>query len=257
MATIRTGEDYEKLFNADVYIRNLFESSSKLLDDVFQFLLKELHDAFSKRTVKGQTVLEIGSGPTIHCVISASNYTEEIYMSEYSERLIERLRQWLNGDIDIQVKLVEMVCQIENLGESVEERVDRIKKKVKEISFIDVTKAGSLTGSHVPKQFDIIISSGCLESAGQTLELYKTCVQNIKSLLKNKGYLILFGNLNCSQLRLDNGDVFPIINLSEEDIKQLYTEAGFDMISLSTKLANPMNVNGTEAVFFMIAQKNE
>ena len=62
-------------------------------------LCRELHLDFKlSGNIKGGSLLDIASGPTIQSVISASEWFADITLSDFSETNMEELRKWLADD---------------------------------------------------------------------------------------------------------------------------------------------------------------
>lgn len=251
-ATIATGDEYEKQFNIDGYMKDLYKNTDPSIVALSEFFMKNLYKAFSDGKIKGKQ-LDIGPGPTVNCIISSCNYVDEIYMADYSKRHIEILNKWKNGDIAIQEKQIEYVLSLENKGQSVADRVQQMRSKVKDICFIDVTKQGTLKGENVPNQFDVITSCWCLDSCGQPLDTYKECAKTISSYLKPGGYFILCGNLDSTEFTIA-GDSFPIIKISEDEIRSIYESVGMNIISLTRENFVQKTFEG-ETLFSLTAQK--
>lgn len=163
---------------------------------------------------------------------------------------------WLKGEIEIQTKQIKYVCQLENEGQTVKDRVKQIRNKVKQICFIDVTKPGSLRGSDLPKEFDVVTSCWCLDSAGQSIETYKTCASHISSLVKKGGHFVLFGNVDCTLYTPENNDLFPSTNISEASVRKIYEDLGFKILSFKPRKFPLEQLKGPDPkVFCMVAQK--
>ena len=50
---------------------------------------------------KGQCLLDLGSGPGLKAVITASQWFEEIFLSDISKDNVAYLRKWLEGDAGV------------------------------------------------------------------------------------------------------------------------------------------------------------
>jgi hypothetical protein len=53
---------------------------------------------FHLGTVKGKRLLDMGCGPTIHNVMPAAKWFDEIILSDYTPANLEALKKWLNKD---------------------------------------------------------------------------------------------------------------------------------------------------------------
>lgn len=47
---------------------------------------------------RGELILDIGSGPVIYPVITASEWFEEIYLSDLSKANVEYQQKWIRGE---------------------------------------------------------------------------------------------------------------------------------------------------------------
>lgn len=143
--------------------------------------------------------------------------------------------------------------------QSAEDRSSYIRNKVKNIVPIDVTSSSPLDAKDVPKVFDVITSSLCLESPIPTVEGYQQNLKNIIPLLKKGGYLVIVGVLN--------EDMYPVgkfkfkcTKITKEELQDTYTKNGFKILSLKT-LKNSEFAFGKESPedfdieFVMVAEK--
>lgn len=131
-----------------------------------------------------------------------------------------------------------------------------MRSKVKQICYIDITKAGSLKGSDVPKQFDVVTSCFCLDSCGQPIETYKTCATNISSLVKIGGHFVLIGNLDSTLYTIKNSVQFINMDISEEIVRKIYQNVGFRILSIEThSFAVDCGKGSDTKLFCMYAQK--
>src|SRR3989338_6776464 len=61
------------------------------------FLMKFFHDAYLALP-DNLNILEVGGGPTIYQLISASSKAKEIIFSEYADENIAEVKKWLSAD---------------------------------------------------------------------------------------------------------------------------------------------------------------
>ena len=48
--------------------------------------------------VKGHRIIDIGCGPTIHSLIPAAKWFDELYLADFSPRNLQAVQQWLQRD---------------------------------------------------------------------------------------------------------------------------------------------------------------
>lgn len=92
-------EPYSTCFSPRNYLNFFYTHVGKLegKPDRMQFVLSSLHEIF-KLLGPISRLIDIGSGPSIHTVISASLRCDNITMSDYADHSREELQLWLNRD---------------------------------------------------------------------------------------------------------------------------------------------------------------
>jgi len=96
---------------------------------------------------------------------------------------------------------------------------------VKGILPIDVNAERPLGDWDNVTEFDIIISSYCIETAVGNVQEFSNAVKNVASLLKKDGHLVLLGGLGSSHYQV--GDyIFNSANVSKDDVEQSLQDAG-------------------------------
>ena len=74
---------------------------------------------------KGQRLIEVGTGPTLHTVLSACAHYQEIVLSDYTEVNRRELEKWLRseeGHFDWRAHM-QFVCELEGTRYCVEDGV--------------------------------------------------------------------------------------------------------------------------------------
>ncbi|XP_069138949.1 phenylethanolamine N-methyltransferase-like [Argopecten irradians] len=225
--------DYADHFDCEWYRDTYYGSVcvEGALGKVVKFDLDNYHAIFQSGKVKGKRLLDIGTGPCVHTIMSACRHVDDIYLSDYTAQNRKALTDWWKSDKTMLENITEYILRMENSGETVAERQKTMKGKVRAVLPIDVTQTKPLgTGCDVT-EFDIITSSLCLEAASRTLELYRRHAGNVTPLLKKGGHFILNGTLGESWYRVGDKK-FASLNLTKEDIESTYVSCGFDVISL-------------------------
>jgi len=62
----------------------------------------------------GKTLLDIGTGPSIHSIISPSQHFDEIYLTDYAECNRTILKDWIDGNRQNGLGLCDSVLKMEN-----------------------------------------------------------------------------------------------------------------------------------------------
>ncbi|KAM4704304.1 indolethylamine N-methyltransferase-like [Rhinophrynus dorsalis] len=230
-----TGKEvYQDEFDPTDYSVTYYDPECGILvtDGFLPFALRKLHEAFTIRGVKGETLIDIGHGPTIYQDLSACESFKEIIGADYTDRNREYYERTLRnepGTFDW-TPVIKAVCELEGKGTTVEEKREKLKNTVTKTVKCDVTKSNPMEPLIFPK-VDCIMTLGCLECACKDLDTYCNVLKNISTLLKIGGYLIITEILNCSIFML-GGKTFSCLTLTEEFMRKAITATGFDIVDL-------------------------
>ena len=66
--------------------------------------------------LKGKQLLDIGTGPVVHPVVTASKWFDKIYLSDFSSSNIEFLQRWRRGQSRHMEYLMKSFAQMEGNG---------------------------------------------------------------------------------------------------------------------------------------------
>ncbi|KAL1763605.1 indolethylamine N-methyltransferase, partial [Sigmodon hispidus] len=111
------GEDYENEFSPRDYLDTFynFDSGPEAERGIIKFSLQSLHQTFSAGGIKGDVLIDIGSGPTIYQLLSACEAFQEIILTDYTPQNLQELQKWLKkepGAYDWS-SIVQHVCELE------------------------------------------------------------------------------------------------------------------------------------------------
>uniref|UniRef100_UPI00358EA3B7 indolethylamine N-methyltransferase-like n=1 Tax=Myxine glutinosa TaxID=7769 RepID=UPI00358EA3B7 len=186
------GQDYHKYFNAKEYNKMYYtniEGHVGAHGAMMECVIRFYHKVFSQG-VRGQRLLDVGSGPTIYQVLSACENFEEIYLSDYIEQNRQQLQCWLEASPDAfdWNHIIKYVCKLEENEVSWEEKAAKLRKRVRAVMHCDVRHDPPLDTDRAP--FDCIISSFCLEAACTDEKNFIDAVTHLAKLLKPGGLLL-------------------------------------------------------------------
>lgn len=103
-----------------------------------------------------------------------------------------------------------------------------LRTKIKGVYKCDVNSS-TIIDPMLDKQVDAISSCTCLDSACSDIAAYQKAIQNMVSLLKTNGKLILVGVLNCQYYRV-GAEVFSSLLLNKSDVLCAINMAGLEML---------------------------
>ncbi|XP_068119870.1 nicotinamide N-methyltransferase-like [Hyperolius riggenbachi] len=253
-----TGPDfYQKNFDPKAYLAMYYPLEGGTVHEHLQFVLKRLARIFSSGKVKGETIIDIGTGPTIYQLLSACEAFNNVIVSDFTDKNREELKAWLinqPGAFDWS-PVVKYVCQLEGNRISWTEKEDRLRKAIKQVLRCDVMQNNPLSPVVLP-QVDCILSCLCLEGACKDVEAYVTALKNITNLLKPGGYLVLTGVLGSHYYMV--GEVwFSGLFLTEDIIKESLSGIGYIVENFETSAKQFWKeVSGFSDFFVLFARRS-
>lgn len=252
---ILPGKDFQQVDPIE-FLQYFYESPPTLeLRVGYNFILDTLHEIFSRDSIRGQSLLDIGTGPCLHTIVSACNSVKDIYLTDYSDKSIEFLKQWWKGERVIQQELIQYVLDKENQKETFENRNSILKQKVKDIVNMDITSPAPLQDLNIPTGYDVITSGFCLQMACQNVEQYIDCFKYIFSLLNNGGYLILVGDLSNPEIKFGESTIKPLL-MHRIDVQRIAETTGFVLVDWKELLQSSSDENFTgNSIFVMTGRK--
>ncbi|CAB1316960.1 unnamed protein product, partial [Coregonus sp. 'balchen'] len=197
------------------------------------FVLCQLSKTFSTGKYRGQRLVEVGTGPTIHTLISACEYYDEIVVSDY---------------VDSNRREIERTPAIVT---------DTLRQRVKQVLKCDICLENPFHPVTVPPA-DCVLSSLCLEAACKDRESYHRSLSSMVGLLRSGGVLVLIGDLDETYYTVGE-QRFDCVNLSEEFITETLSKLGMCVEEFTLQQAEDRDSNRKcdyAASFHLIAIKH-
>ncbi|XP_013388507.1 indolethylamine N-methyltransferase-like [Lingula anatina] len=248
--TLRSGNDYDSVFDPNAYLTLYYSDVEGYKAGLLQFRLKTLHEIFSTgrasvkekklemliltaSKIKGTRLLDIGTGPCIHSVISASKWFDEITLTDFADVNRRALKKWWleedgawNWD-----PFFKYVAKLDGNEGKWEKYREKLRKKIKDVLVCDVHKVNPISPHKAGRyMYDAITSCQCLEVASADTEAYKQAIKNVVSFLKVNGYFVLIGNLN-DRLYHVGQETFFCLPLEKETVEEALEQAGLENIT--------------------------
>ncbi|XP_060643394.2 nicotinamide N-methyltransferase-like [Anolis sagrei] len=252
-------EAYRQYFNPKDYLNMHMQFESENIpvhEDLFSFVLENLQKAFLVDGIGGDTLIDIGSGPSIYQLLSACEAFKEIIDTDFLEQNREEMQKWLKKDPEAfdWTSMVKYACQLEGNRENWMEKEEKLRKAIKRVLKCDVTLANPLDPL-VLKPADCVLSTFCLESACKDLPTYRSAMRNVGSLVKPRGHLI-FAAVTQETFYMVGPHRFSSLYLTPEVVRDAVKEAGFQILwSKMSSLHWSPEITDAHDVIFMVAQK--
>ncbi|XP_029429203.1 nicotinamide N-methyltransferase-like isoform X1 [Rhinatrema bivittatum] len=233
MCDFADAEVYQQEFDPRAYLEMFYNfGATDLLEDILRFPLTHLMKAFSSGGVKGDTFLDIGSGPCIHQLLSACDSFQELIASDCVDSNLREIERWLKKDPGAYDwrPAVKLICELEGDRETCAEKEEKLRGKLKQLLKCDVTKRNPLEPQVLPP-VDCALASFCLQVACKDQAAYISALKNINTLLKPGGHLLVVETLGESTYTVGQ-KVFFVLNLNEGFLRKAVREAGFALENL-------------------------
>uniref|UniRef100_A0A8C4SX19 Zgc:64002 n=1 Tax=Erpetoichthys calabaricus TaxID=27687 RepID=A0A8C4SX19_ERPCA len=254
------GEFYQANFEAAAYLTTYYssETGNAFEGSQLSFTLSTLCQAFASGHITGKLLIEIGSGPTLHNALIASEYFQEIIMSDYTECNRKEIEKWLrreSGAYDWS-HVSKFICDIEGKRSTIEEREEKTRSVIKQVLKCDVTQINPFHPI-VLEPADCLLTSLCLEVACKDQEAYQNALGNIATLLKPGGTLIMIGVLKETFYRLGKYK-YSCLCIDQNFVKSALQKQGFVIQKFEAKPGPDKATNimfDFEEIFVLVAQK--
>lgn len=235
-------------FDAVEYVKTYFVNPEEGMES----LVNAVHKLYSSGAVTGTTLLDVGTGPNVGTLVSASAVFSEIYASDISKNARDELQKWVSNSSSLDWSSVfTKISAVE--GKSVGDLEARVRKAVKDVLPADILLANPL--EPVKKTFDAVQSFFTLEAAVTSEAELKTAVKNLSSLLNKGGVLVLGGIAKATNYTV--GSVkYPAFPVTPDMVKDAVTAAGLAEPSLVSKAReNPSKPFDGDTYFFVTGVK--
>ncbi|XP_021489010.1 nicotinamide N-methyltransferase isoform X1 [Meriones unguiculatus] len=249
---------YLSHFNPQDYLEKYYSFGSRpsAENEILRHLLKNLFKIFCLSGVKGELLIDIGSGPTIYQLLSACESFKEIIVTDYTDQNLRELQKWLKkepGAFDWS-PVVTYVCDLEGNRTKGPEKEEKLRRAIKQVLKCDVTQSQPLGEVSLPPA-DCLLSTLCLDAACPDLPTYRAALRNLGSLLKPGGFLVLVDALKSSYYMIGE-QRFSSLPLGWEAVRDAVEEAGytieqFEVISQNYSSATANN----EGLFSLVGRK--
>lgn len=259
MAEFTTAAEYEAKMNPQLYLDTYFHlCSGTPADDFIRFALGKLHQVFSSGAVKGKTLIDVGTAPSIWQLLSSCEAFEEITTTWFTQSELRLLQKWQNrepGAFDWSL-ILKHVCQLEGNKVTPEEKEEKLRGRIKQNLHCDVAKENPLAPVEAPKA-DCVTATVCLEAACKSFEAYRKALRHLSSLLKPNGHLLLAGDLGASYYEVGTEKVFSL-PVNEKFLREALSGNGYRLLELETfgkpEGADP-EISDYEGFYFAHVQK--
>jgi methyltransferase len=257
--------DYLGNFDPEWYLSTYYDK--KGVEEEGNFINRWYHQVFNNGNLKGESLLDFGTGPTISTILTSSRYVRRIDLSDFAFQNLAILNDWKKGKRELVQGITKYEMKISKDERSLNIRNNEVREKVKNIRRVDVNKPELFVDDlKVPDQkYDIINTSLCLEAATKSTNQYLAAVQNLSKYLKSGGHIMVAGVLEQTFYRVGDYN-FMCAYLTKEDITSTFTACNYTILEWKSKYegksreeadsSSKVRFSDCKDVFVMLARYN-
>jgi SAM-dependent methyltransferase len=215
------------------------------------FLLDFYHETYG-RLPAGLSVLELGGGPTIYQLLSASRCAREIVFTDFLEVNRREIQRWLEGAPGVfdWSQYIQRVAGLEK-DLDVDALAARLRARIQRVGPCDLTRENPLDPD-VQAGFDVVSSAFCLEAVTQDPEDFKSFLRRISALLKPGGSLVAVLVRDSDAYKVGR-HFFPACPLNEATLAAALQGNGYRHVRIQT--VETSRLHGYTGIMAVVAEK--
>ncbi|XP_078541482.1 nicotinamide N-methyltransferase-like [Lissotriton helveticus] len=251
---------YNQQFNPRKMMELYMSAGSPFIADSCLQAVPYLKKLVPSGAEKGATLLEISFVPFVHCALPASEYFHNAYFACPNDKTIEEVHKWMQGQsgaLDITHLITFIIGLLENslqsifgisLGGETEAVVGsllgaigkvltpvasvvedvlqkKFRKEVKNVVECDVTSSSPVPPT-VPTPVDCLALSYILENFSTDEKSFIKLLNNVSTLLKPGGCLIIYACLGATFYKVDHVR-FPLFCIKDDFLRKALVDEGY------------------------------
>ncbi|XP_078496174.1 nicotinamide N-methyltransferase-like [Lissotriton helveticus] len=196
-------------------------------DDLITRMLPSFNKIFSSGAVKGELLMELSYGPYFHWTFPACEHFSDIVLGGSTDQCVAVMENWWRnepGALDWS-HVAKAVCEHQGNSDAWPEKQNMLQRKIKHVLRYDANKSNPLSPIILP-QADCLILTHCLETHVTNKDGFCSALQNVSSLVKDGGHLILIAGLDTTYYMV-GGFKFPQLCMDESFIRQALGDANY------------------------------
>lgn len=216
-------EEYRH-FRPESYLKEYYSEVGPEND----FLLRFYEDSY-RALPAGCSILEVGGGPTIYQLMSASVRASKIVFAEFLPQNRAAIEQWLKEPTTLDFSWDGFFRRVAELAPSVSVAELQANLRTKMTSIVECNLWEPVPVPAVQSQgFDVVSSAFCVECIDSEKGNYRTFLKRLTDFVSPHGSVLLTALENASQYRI--GDAwFPAVALRLEDLERELRELGCEI----------------------------
>jgi NNMT/PNMT/TEMT family len=252
-----------RMYN-ESYFSTVMQDEKVLLDWLATSAVAHLNDADTNPRRDGRrSLLDVGSGPTVHHMLSLCREADEIVVSDYLADNLAEIQLWLDegyGAHDWTPFTMDILCAEGTTPTPAEirKRESLLRAKVKQLAFIDLRSPRPLC-SAIPSgalfeqtRFDVVTSFYCADSATPCKEEFRRMIAHMATLVAEGGSFIGSFLGGCRAYSVGTRWL-PSANLDANDIASALRQGGLRMNELTCLETPDLEDHGFDHIYVTAA----
>ena len=193
-----------------------------------------------------ESMLEVGSGPTVHNIPLFIPYVGSVDMSDYLENNLAQIRKWVNRDPkahDWSAYIGECLRIEQGSYEpaDIEKRADAMRQKIRMLRHVDLSQPKPLGDESV---YPLVTAFYCMGGATKSIEQWQQFMGGIMSLVAPKGRLIITDFKKATSYHVGEA-IFPNATIDEHVMASVLKNSGLFRAETIEVAAKPI-IEGAE-----------
>lgn len=235
---------FETGWQPDSYLARYYSRVENDERATLQFLVRA-----AARLPETPLLLEFGCGPTVHHLFPFATRCREIHVADYLPANLQRVRRWIAAGPEAHdwAPFAEYTLRAE-LGRSpvateVGVREQQLRRRIRRFLLADARRSRPILDREAPSTYPTVLSCFCPDSITDVFDEWRRCMLNIASLVAPDGWLVLAA-LRATDVYHVGNDRFPSAAITEDDVIDVLSDAGFAKAAMTIEVARAEDQNG-------------
>ncbi len=229
-------EKYIAAFDTQEYLEDYAQPDQEVLFTI-RFMIQVL-----RQMPSDLLALEFGGGPVLYPAATMTPWARDNQYCDDLTANLDEVQRWLDNQPDAFDWRPHLKLILEEEGQTatpmaIARRMAELRRKVTRLSVCDAL-ASAPVGQN-SSQYDLLVALSCTDVAAATVSEWLQVMRNISSLVAPGGWLLISVTTGASSNTFEQ-QIFPCVDLSDEEICQGYIAAGCNLDTFRLdKLAVP------------------
>ncbi|XP_078496167.1 nicotinamide N-methyltransferase-like [Lissotriton helveticus] len=220
-------ELHDRHLDATALFTDFMAKDSAFLYDAITQMLPSFNKIFTSGAVKGELLIELSHAPYFQWTFPACDIFSDIILGGSTDQCVTEIEKWRRNDpgaVDWS-HATKSLCELQGNRDAWPEKQNRLRRIIKHVVKYDASICNPLSPTILP-QADCLILSHCLETHMTDKEGFCSALNNVSSMLRNGGHLILTACLEAT-VYMNGSFTFPHLCMDERFIRKALSEADY------------------------------